>query len=102
MLAADKSDKYTVVIVNETLDHYETKIGEDFIGEAGVVVDSSKLDKDGKYSTAYTVTAPASTKYVLINTSGSVQQNKKKAKDSNGFCFDTDKDGNITAIYVES
>lgn len=44
----------------------------------------------------------ATTQYRLVNTSGSIQKNKNKAKDGDDRCFKIGNSKEIEAVFVES
>lgn len=84
LLTADKDDKYAVVkeslVKGKTV--YEMLTTDEFLEET-VVSDVDKTKKG--FAEWYAVTADAN--YKLINTSGSIQKNKSKAKDGNDYCY---------------
>ena len=65
-----------------------------------------KVSKKG-YSEYYEVKAGDKTEgnktvtYRLVNTSGSVQKSKSKAKDGDDRCYKVESNKEITAVFVE-
>ena len=123
LLKADKDDKYSVVKIKETKDGGVTKTTYNILdtdefmddldtegkasadGKSWLVKDDEKLAVKDKYDEYYNVNYEAARKagitYKLVNTSGTVQKNKHKAKDGDDRCYDQ-KGNDITSLYVES
>jgi len=105
LLKADKDDKYSVVkATTEDGEYTEIKLltTEKFLAE----VDYEKVSKKG-FSEYYEVKAADETvgnktvTYRLVNTSGSVQKSKSKAKDGDDRCYKVESNKVITAVFVE-
>ncbi|WP_395546976.1 MULTISPECIES: cell wall-binding protein [unclassified Lacrimispora] len=96
LLTADKDDKYVVVTNAGTKDATVLKADE--------IVKNLEVDATfdtKKYSEYYTVKDLAALKDAkLINTSGTVQKNKDKAKASVDYCFKLEGE-KIVAIYLD-
>ncbi|WAJ24542.1 cell wall-binding protein [Lacrimispora xylanolytica] len=107
MLAASKDDKYSVVKeYTETGDAgsktvYTLLTTDDFLDDANVHANEDTTKSD-KYTTYKNITFTGDAKFYLVNTSGSVQKNKTKAKDGNDRCYKVANDGTIEAIYEEN
>ena len=67
------------------------------------VVGTSANPNAEKYDEYWTVAVDETTgvSYKLVNTAGTVQNNKTHAKDGDGICFDVSGE-KITAVYVEN
>jgi len=105
LLAADRSDKYAVVKIEKIEVDSTTSYTKHSIMTTDEYLElCTRMDKPSsdKYDEEYTVPAAnANVEYKLVNTAGTVQKNKKKAKDGNGLCFDLTGE-KITKVYVES
>jgi glucan-binding YG repeat protein len=106
LLAADRSDKYAVVKIDAstTPAKYSIMTIEDFLENEGKVANTNNPD-DKKFEEYNEINAPDDkdgVSYRLVNTSGTMQVSKTKAKDGNGLCVNVNSNGEITAIYVES
>ena len=111
LLKADKDDKYSVVkVVTTDGDYSEITLltTEEFLKDVGAVKNSKKaIDKD--YDEYYDFDAADKTDaekkettiYRLVNTSGTVQKSKTKAKDGSDRCYTVGSNKVITAVYVE-
>ncbi|MDR1547316.1 MAG: cell wall-binding protein [Hungatella sp.] len=109
LLKADKDDKYSVIKI-ETKDgaaEYSVLTTDDFIKETknkGYATPDEEKLKGSKYTEYYNIDYKKAEKdsivYKLVNTSGSVQKSKSKAKDGNDRCY-VQSSENITALYVE-
>ena len=104
LLAADKDDKYAVIKIDETSadTKYTLLTTDDFLDEAYV---SSAANPSGKDYSEYFVVDNEAAKtnkisYKLINTSGTVQKSKSKAKDGNDRCYNQTGE-KINFVYVE-
>ena len=101
MLAAAKDDKYSVVkeytLGGKTV--YTLLTTDDFLNESSLI----KTDKTKSGYTDYTEIAfkENAPKYYLVNTAGTVQKSKNKAKDGNDRCYKVNGSGTIEAIFVE-
>ena len=107
LLKADKDDKYAVVAATKKDGKY-TKIEllttEEFLKEFNVANTAGK-----GYSEYYDVKADAKdgtdtengTVYRLVNTAGTVQKSKTKAKDGSDRCFKVAGNKQIEAVFVE-
>ena len=105
LLSADKDDKYAVIKVDETNatePRYSILTTDQFKDEP--YVDSATVPTGKSWSEYYTVNnttaAAAKISYKLVNTSGSVQKGKTKAKDGNDRCYNLTGE-KINYIYVE-
>ncbi|RFZ75992.1 cell wall-binding protein [Lacrimispora amygdalina] len=104
LLSADKDDKYAVIKIDEsgTAPRYSILTTDEFKDESYVSPAAVPTGKD--YTEYYTVnnTAAETAKisYKLVNTSGSVQKSKSKAKDGNDRCYNLTGE-KINYIYVE-
>ena len=108
LMAADKDDKYAVVKVTKSgadISYMELLTTDEFLAEMedlgvhSVVTDTTKYSEEFNVETA--ASTVANTEYRLVNTSGSVQKSKTKAKDGNDRCYDVASNGNIKRVYVE-
>lgn len=111
LMKADKDDKYSVVKAEIDADGKYSSVTllttEEFLADAGVTAttNTDKLDS-GDYEEYYdvdtheTTSTGARTVYKLVNTSGSVQKGKNKAKDGDDRCYKVEGE-KITAVYVE-
>lgn len=116
LMKADKDDKYSVVkTVTKDGDYTSIELltTEKFLHD----VDASNIASQDEYKDDYDeyydvktaaadeeVTADGEvtkTTYRLVNTSGSVQKSKNKAKDGDDRCYNVNNDGAITAVFVE-
>ncbi len=104
LLAADKDDKYAVIKIDETSANtkYTLLTTDDFLDEAYV---NTATNPSGKDYSEYFVVDNAAAKdakitYKLINTSGTVQKGKSKAKDGNDRCYSQTGES-INFVYVE-
>lgn len=110
LLKADKEDKFAVVKIDKATDSTRTiytildtdEFMED-IAKTGSIEDDDEKLKGDKYDEYYKITLPASAsiEYKLVNTSGTVQKNKSKAKDGDDRCYKLNGQ-NIEALFVES
>ena len=107
LMAAEKDDKYAVAKVTKTsatsstIAYIELLTTDEFIeGVPSVVTDEKK------YSEEYDVTTKVSenplVEYRLVNTAGTVQKGKSKAKDGNDRCYEVLANGNIKRVFVEN
>ncbi len=109
LLKADKDDKYSVIKItttkkdNNDVVKYELLTTDEFLADAKkenfLSVDTKKVNS-GDYTEYYNINAGGNIDYKVVNTSGSVQKNKKKAKDGNDTCYLVDGE-KIKAVYVE-
>jgi glucan-binding YG repeat protein len=109
LMAADKDDKYAVVKATKAgsnYSHMELLTTDEFINEMlelGVVnnvTDSNKYSEEFNVSSA--VTANTNVEYRLVNTAGTVQKGKSKAKDGNDRCYEVLANGNIKRVFTEN
>jgi glucan-binding YG repeat protein len=103
LLQADKDDKYAVVKATKSGNEYtkmELLTTEEFLTD----VEAENAPKKG-YTEFYDVAAKAADKdgveYRLVNTAGTVQKSKSKAKDGSDRCFEVNKDKKITSVFVQ-
>ncbi|WP_349946236.1 cell wall-binding protein [Lacrimispora sp. BS-2] len=101
LLTADKDDKYAVV-KKETSDSgkvsYKVMTSDEFIKED--VVKNKVTTVNNKEYDAYYPVEDTNSEYKLINTAGTIQKNKDKAKDGLDYCFKL-KGDKIEAVYLE-
>jgi glucan-binding YG repeat protein len=116
LLKADKDDKYSVIKIETVKDakkgtegaEYSILTTDDFIKEAkdkGYATPNAEKLKGGKYTEYYDIDYKKAAEkdnivYKLVNTSGSVQKSKTKAKDGNDRCY-VQSSENIIGIFVE-
>ena len=117
LLKADKDDKYSVIKI-ETVKGTEKGAGsveysilttDDFIKEVkknGCATPNTEKLKGGKYTEYYDIDYKKAADdhniiYKLVNTSGSVQKSKTKAKDGNDRCY-VQSSENIIGVFVEN
>lgn len=108
-MAADREDKYAVLMVtykaDKTINTVERLTTEEFLAKMnteGRLTNTAKTDD--KYEVYYEFKGGAdkgNVSYKVVNTAGNVQKSKNKAKDGDDYCFVVDKNEQITAIYVE-
>lgn len=110
LLKADKDDKYSVVKIKkdekgtsyELLDTDEFK---DDLRENGFVKSETIPEKEKKWTEYLEIdneaVKAAGIEYKLVNTSGSVQKKKTKAKDGSDRCYHQSKGEVIDFIYAE-
>lgn len=109
LMKADKDDKYSVVkaVTNSSKDYTEITLltTEKFLDDIKAV----KTNKTG-YDEFWDVSGLAkddtdangnTTIYRLVNTSGTVQKSKTKAKDGDDRCYKVDGNKKIIEVYVE-
>lgn len=109
LLKASKDDKYSVIKITKdasgTITALECLSTEEFLDDVDAT-SSIPTGKDDDYDEYYDVKASAAdtanTQYRLVNTSGSVQKNKNKAKDGDDRCFKIGSGKEIEAVFVES
>ena len=105
LLTADKDDKYAVLKITkdgngEYGDKYELLTTDEFLDENVTTTNAAKM-ATGDYDEYYDVNNNSSTvTYKLINTAGTVQKNKSKAKDGNDYYYVVSGE-KITALFVE-
>ena len=107
LLKADKDDKYSVVKATTVKGEYtEIKLltTEKFLDDVSYTKETKKdydeyyvVDAEDKTDAATDTTVT----YRLVNTSGTVQKSKTKAKDGDDRCYNVGSDKVITAVYVE-
>lgn len=105
LLSADKDDKYSVVKAT-TVDGEYTELKllttEKFLTD----VSAERVKKNGyeeyyEFDAADKTTGNTTVTYRLVNTSGTVQKSKNKAKDGNDRCYSVGTGKVITSVYVE-
>ena len=109
LLKASKDDKYSVIKITKdasgTITALECLSTEEFLADVDAT-SSIPTGKDDDYDEYYNVKESAAdtatTQYRLVNTSGSVQKNKNKAKDGDDRCFKVGNSKEIEAVFVES
>ncbi len=112
LMQADKDDKYSVIKTVKNADGYtEIKMltTEEFLDDVNATsaIPSGKADDYDEY---YDVEAAAKdttvdgveTQYRLVNTSGTVQKGKSKAKDGDDRCYEVKSNKEIKRVFVES
>jgi len=69
-------------------------------------MDVDNVVTNDKYSEEYDLTDAAkdtaTVEYRLVNTAGTVQKGKNKAKDGNDRCYEVNGSGNIVKVFVEN
>ena len=110
LMAADKDDKYAVVKVNKTgsnVNYVQIMTTDEFLKDmednfnvVSVVTDTNKYSEE--YTIPAAVTDSATVEYRVVNTSGTVQKSKSKAKDGNDRCYEVASNGNIVRVFVEN
>ncbi|WP_077612301.1 cell wall-binding protein [Clostridium sp. Marseille-P2415] len=106
LMKADKDDKYAVLKIDESgaTPTYELLTTDKFIDEPDAYVKEEAVPDKKDWEEYYVVdnAAAAANKitYKLINTSGSVQKSKSKAKDGNDRCYNQTGE-KINYIFVE-
>ena len=107
LLTANKDDKYAVIKIEKVdadTTNYSILTTDEFLDETTYVKSATAptgKDYDEYYTVDNDAAATAGITYKLVNTSGSVQKNKSKAKDGNDRCYSQDGE-NIESIFVES
>lgn len=107
LMKAEKDDKYAVVRATKEEGKYtEIKLltTEEFITDIKVESDvDGHKGVDAYYDVKAAVEAKekAGIEYRLVNTAGTVQKSKTKAKDGDDRCYSVGSNKLITAIYVE-
>ena len=104
LLTADKDDKYAVLKATkggngEYGDKYELLTTDEFLKETEAVSPAPSFDTS-KYDEYYNVSDVEGVTYKLINTAGTVQKNKSKAKDGSDYYYVV-KNDKITNVFVE-
>ena len=106
LLKADKDDKYAVVKIATNAKgatEYTLLTTDKFLADAkkeGILtVDAKANTKD--YTEYYNIAKKDGVTYKLVNTTGSVQKSKNKAKDGNDTCYNVDNEV-IKSVYVEN
>ncbi len=110
LMAADKEDKYAVAKVSKsgsTINYVVLMTTDEFLKDMEENFDIvSNVTDNNKYSEEYTMTAEvnnsATIEYRLVNTSGTVQKSKSKAKDGNDRCYEVGSNGEIKRVFVEN
>jgi glucan-binding YG repeat protein len=115
LMQADKDDKYSVVKIvkdGDTFTEIKLLTTEQFLfGEDGVgAVSDVPTTKADDYDEYYDLTEKAddktegtvTTQYRLVNTSGTVQKSKSKAKDGDSRCYEVGPNKVIKSVFVES
>ena len=111
LLTADKDDKYAVVKANIAADGKLTSATVMTTDEFLRDVEAVNSVTNDKYSEEYdlrtlaadtTASGVAGVEYRLVNTSGSVQKGKSKAKDGNDRCYEVNGSGRIVRVFVEN
>ncbi len=106
LLKADKDDKYVVVeietksIDNKNVDFYKVLSTEDFLDTYCDEVAAAGLKSTEDKAWTLKTNISNAKKFKLINTSGSVQSNKKTAKDGNDNIFHQSGE-NIDRVYIK-
>lgn len=114
LMAADRDDKYAVVkVVTEDEKYTEIRLmtTEEFLDEPGIrdVDSKAPTGKEDDYDEYYDLKAAAADKtegnkktiYRVVNTAGTVQKSKSKAKDGDDRCFKIGANKMIEAVFVE-
>lgn len=108
LMAADKEDKYAVIKINykeaakSTISSIELLTTDDFIKGIDNSASTTGNDKlSEQYLAAGKIAADPKAEYRLVNTAGTVQKGKSKAKDGNGRCYEVANNGTIVRVFVE-
>lgn len=114
LMQADKDDKYAVIKIEKKGEKYQSikmLSAEQFLSDIGAE-SVIPADKDDDYEEYYNVedlakdttdeTTGVTTQYRLVNTSGTVQKGKSKAKDGDDRCFEVKSNKEIKRVFVES
>ena len=108
LMKADKDDKYAVVAatkVNGSYTKIELLTTEEFMKEMSVSNTATK-GYDEYYDVKAAAKDPSDTEngtvYRLVNTTGTVQKSKTKAKDGSDRCYKVGSNKQIEAIFVEN
>ena len=105
LLAADKDDKYAVVMSEDATANgkaiklYTLLTTDDFMDY--LKSDNNDTNKYAEYYTVDATKVPEGTEFKLVNTSGAIQKNKSKAKDGNDRCYKQSGES-IVAVFVEN
>lgn len=115
LMQADKDDKYAVVKIEKKgekvesitmLSAEEFLFGEEGIGASSAIPAGKEDDYDEYYDVeelaADKTVGEVTTQYRLVNTSGTVQKGKSKAKDGDDRCFEVKSNKQIKKVFVES
>lgn len=104
LLSAAKDDKYAVIKIDESeaTPKYSILTTDDFVDEDYVTTPGVPSGKDWTeyYEVDNDAAAAAKISYKLVNTSGSVQKSKSKAKDGNDRCYNQTGE-KINYVFVE-
>lgn len=105
LMQADKDDKYAVIKAEKDSNGKYTTITllktDEFVKEMNV--SNTAADHKGTeeyYDMTEAAAGSDTVEYRLVNTAGTVQKNKSKAKDGDDRCFEV-KGNKIVAVYVE-
>lgn len=100
-----KTNKQNNEIDGDTFSFFFNKSGNANGGESWLEQNDDKLNNTDKYDEYYDVNNKAAKDagitYKLVNTSGTVQKNKNRAKDGDDRCYDQ-SGYDIESFYVES
>uniref|UniRef100_UPI0032605C42 hypothetical protein n=1 Tax=Clostridium sp. NkU-1 TaxID=1095009 RepID=UPI0032605C42 len=108
LLTAEKEDKYAVVATlskSGKIVAAVTLTTDEFLNDVMKVGNTASAD--GKFTELYDVASKVDEfkadgiEFNLVNTSGTVQKNKEKAKDGNDRCYKVNASGKITSVFVE-
>ena len=105
LMAADKTDKYAVlkiVMDGSKVDHIEFMNTDDFVTQITKGLTNKPSDKYSDNYDLTTATKDGTNIYRLVNSAGTVQKTKSKAKDGDDRCFEVNKSGQIVKYFVES
>ena len=102
LLAAAKDDKYSVVkeykVEDTGVTAYTLLTTDDFLADEGIEKNSTEVDGTVQNDV---ITYKEGFDYKLVNTSGTEQKSKSKAKDGNDNCYEVNGSGKIVRVYVE-
>ena len=105
LLTADKDDKYSVVKSTEkagSITELELMTAEEFLRDVNAVKTSpTGFEELYTFNAQDKTTGDTTVRYRLVNTAGTVQKSKTKAKDGDDRCFAVNSSKEITKVFVE-
>lgn len=106
LMAATKEEKYAVIKItkdNHSISYIQfltTSEFLDWIEAENDITNEKKYIED--YHVEQLVTQNKNIEYKLVDISGTIQKNKRKAKDGEGYCYEVSKNGTIVRVFVEN
>ena len=105
LLKANKDDKYSVVKIDTTgtVAKYTLLTTDDFLADTlslDIRTTNTTELATGDYTEYYTIGTKAGITYKLVNSTGTIQKSKNKAKDGNDRCYKVDNEV-IKSVFVE-